>query len=415
MQLRSSRNYRKQNKSCLAGLLIRLVIFISVLGLGYLLVSQPAEATEMFHDVFDQIGDSTGANSLNTSEDRTADLENCDNAYSIGNYEEAITSCRVALETHPNDIDLYFRLAHTLIITSDLGQDQDRLAEAIEIATQAINADPESPLGYAILAMALDWSGQQNEALAMAERAQEIDPEFTFSKAIMANIFRNLDMFEEAQVAMDSALQDIESGKANEPFVVAQVYRNYGRYLVNSGEFEAAIEPYNLAIQAMPAQTYIAVELASNIYYVQGDYAQVITILEDVQQTNPNDRSVLYWLALSRRQQGEWQSSIQLLTTCVNTNPEYLPCLSALGYSYFWNQPPAYEQAISPLEKATEINSTDPYDWYMLARSYTKLGQCEKAVEPLRQGYQIVQTTPSDFVTPEQFINAGLECSLELQ
>ena len=308
---------------------------------------------------------------------------------------------------------MHFRLAHTLIITSDLGGNQERLAEAVTISNQAINANPESPLGWSILAMALDWSGEQNRALAAAERAQEINADFTFNKAILANIYRNLGLFERAQITIDEAIEDVEEKDITDPFVIAQVYRNYGRFFISQGNYEGAIAPYTIATETMPDHTYISIEFAAFVYYPLNQFTNAIALLESVRDSSPRDVSVLYWLAVSYARRGETEEEIQLLTICVDANPSYVPCLSTLGQLQFWSQ--NYVLAISNLEKATATGSTDPYDWYLLARSFYNIQSCEQALAPLRQGYQLMQNTTSDQVGTDNFINAGRDCGIELQ
>ena len=421
MQLRSPNRYNKRRRQSSAGTrwLFRLG-FLLIIGLiSYWIAQNPAEAENRLASVVDQINgeyqDKFGSDEATALLNVDAEYIACENEYLTGNYEEALQPCKAALTGRPNDVNLHFRLAHTLIITSDFSNNQERMNEAITIAYQAINANPESPLGWSILAMALDWSGNQPYALIAAERAQEIDPDFTFNKAVLANIYRNLALFEIAQTTIDEAVLDIQEGGFTDPFVIAQVYRNYGRLFVNLGNAEAAIEPYTLATKAMPDQTYIAIEFANFVYNGSGQYTESIELLETLRASHPHDASVLYPLALAYRRRGEIDKTIEVLTICVNTNADYLPCLSQLGYEYFWSDPPEYTLVIYNLENSTSLGSSDPYDWFMLARSYTKIQRCEDALKPLRQGYQLVQTTSTDFVTEEQFINAGRDCGIELQ
>ncbi len=424
MQLRVPKKYQRRRRRIFffPGWLFRLALLVGLIFFGYWLVQNPDEAKDRVSSAANQANDEFNERRSTLVPDKptaTPDVRpetaDCENAYLLGDYEAAIESCTIAIRGRPNDVELHFRLAHTLIITSDLGNDQERLAQAVDISQKAINANPESPLGWSILAMALDWSGEQNKALAAAERSQEINADFTFNKAVLANIYRNLNLFERAQISIESAIQDIDERGVSDPFVIAQVYRNYGRIFVSQGDYEGAIDPYIIASQSMPDHTYISIELAANVYYPLKQYTNAIALLDDVRTSNPRDASVLYWLSVSYAQRGETDEEIQLLTICVDAHPNYVPCLSTLGQLQFWNSPPNYILAIDNLEKATSNGSEDPYDWYLLARSYYNIQSCEQAIGPLRQGYQLMQDTTSAQVGTDNFINAGRDCGIELQ
>ncbi len=88
--------------------------------------------------------------------------------YQQGQTEIAIEECKVLAEGRPNDVDLYYRVTYMLVITSSFGRDTARLDEALAYAEKTINANPEKPQGWAIRAMALDWSGDPEKALASA-------------------------------------------------------------------------------------------------------------------------------------------------------------------------------------------------------------------------------------------------------
>lgn len=421
MQLRVPKRYSRRRRRLffLPGWLLRLIFLVGLVSLGYWLVQNPTQAKDHVSSAANRVNDkyeqqrSTFAPEKPTATpDVRTEFADCENAYLLGDYEDAIVACKSALQGRPNDVELHFRLAHILIITSDLGVNQARLAEAVKIANQTINANPESPLGWSILAMALDWSGDQNRAIAAAERSQEINGDYTFNKAVLANIYRNLGLFERAQIVIDEAIEDIEEKGINDPFTIAQVYRNYGRFFVTQGDYEGAIEPYRIASETMPDHTYISIELSAFVYYPLEQFTNAIALLESVRDSRPRDASVLYWLSVSYARRGESEEEVQLLTICVDANPNYVNCLSSLGQLQFWSQ--NYILSIDHLDKATQNGSTDPYDWFLLARSYYNIQRCEDAIGPLRQGYQIVQDSSSAQVGSDDFIRAGRDCGIEL-
>jgi tetratricopeptide (TPR) repeat protein len=344
------------------------------------------------------------------------DIVECENAYMLGDLNTVMEACQRALVGRPNDVELHHREAYTLVITSSLGQNTDRINEAIEIADLTILANPLAPEGYAVKAMALDWGRRHAEALPYALRALEIDPNHTMAKAHLGNIYRNLGRPELARPLLQEALEDVQNGSVT-PETRAQAYRNYGRFLASSADadFDAALEAMQVARQAMPSHTYIAIEM-SDIYLAQGQPNQQLEILENALQANPLDISLLSRLGDVYYNQGLTTPATDMYTRCLDRDPNFVNCLSPLGrIQYLTNR--NYEIALGHFENAIENGSTNPYDWYLLGRSHYNLQQCQFAGDPLRRGYELLQEdiaadSPSPFVGIEDFVRAFRECGL---
>lgn len=424
MQLRVPKKYQRSRRRGPFGgpprWLFRWLLIFGLAALVYWLVQNPDEARTQAQNTYDTVSSQVSNTRRDffpaaptPTPDIRADLAECENAYLLGDFEEAIAACKIAITGRPNDVDLHYRLAHMMVITSDSGKNVERIEEAVDIADKAINAAPEDPRGYIIKAMALDWMREHNLALGPAERALEIDPDSILAKAVIANIYRNLEDYERAAATVNEAIEQLEQLPDPDKELVAQVYRNYGRYLVVFSEWEQAIEPYEMAYEAMPTHSYIAIELASLVYMSLDLYTQAIAVLERVRTNSPRDASVLYWLAILYSRQGESDSELEVLSVCVDANADYLPCLSTLGQRLFWEQ--NYEQSLDLLERSTELGSTDPYDWFLLARLYYRNQRCDLAAEPLREGYKIRQEDDSLLVGLDDFIRAGRDCNIVLQ
>jgi tetratricopeptide (TPR) repeat protein len=424
MQLRVSKKYQPQRRRRRtirpSGCFFKVLLLVALVGVALWLLTSPDDARDRVSNAANNIADEVGnryeqafPEQPTPTPDVRSDVICGENAYLRGDMEEAIECYREALAGRPNDVELHFRLAHTLIITSNRGEDQQRMQEALAVAERTINANPESSLGWAIKAMALDWTQQYGQALAAAERANELDPTSILTKAILANIYRNLGQPDRAQNTIDEAIETLERQEDPDPEVVAQVYRNYGILQASQGNFEEAIEPFQVAYQAMPTHTYIAVELASQVYWSLQQYTIATDLLESVRDSNPRDPLVLYWLATLYNLQGQADEAKQLLTLCVDSNPEYVPCLSNLGQLQYFSD--EYLLSRDNLERATEGGSEDPYDWYLLGRSLYRLQRCNEAIGPLRTGYELIQETTSPQVDQSDFVTALRDCNVSVQ
>ncbi|MCI0713683.1 MAG: tetratricopeptide repeat protein [Chloroflexi bacterium] len=424
MQLRVPKKYQRSRRRGLfrgpPRWLLRWLLIFGLAALVYWLVQNPEEARTHAQNTYETVSSRVSntrrdffPDAPTPTPDVRTDLAECENAYLLGDFEEAIVACKIAITGRPNDVDLHYRLAHMMVITSDSGTNVERIEEAVDIADKAITAAPEDPRGYIIKAMALDWMREHNLALGPAERALEIDPDSILAKAVIANIYRNLEDYERAASTINEAIEQLEQLPDPDNELVAQVYRNYGRYLIDFAEWEQAIEPYETAYDAMPTHSYIAIELASQVYMSLDLYSQAIAVLERVRTNSPRDASVLYWLSILYSRQGESDSELEVLSICVDANANYVPCLSTLGQRLFWEQ--NYEQSLDMLERSTELGSDDPYDWFLLARLYYRNQRCDLAAEPLREGYAIRQSTDSIQVGLDDFIRAGSDCNIRLQ
>lgn len=425
MQLRVPKKYLPNSKRRSKNLLQRRSFWLFlgtlvVVGLGYVIMQDPATfqagASNFAANVSNEIG-TLRADAFPDEPTPTLDVRNdvvaCENAYLVGDLEDVIAYCSAALRGRPNDVELHFRVAYTLVITSSFGENQARIDSAIEIAKETITANPESPLGWIALAMALDWNLKHSLALPYAQRALEIDPNNIMAKATLANIYRNVGRPELAKSLLDEALTDISNrGADNE--TRAQVWRNYGRYLISvEANYEQALEAYQTARQIMPSHSYITIEIART-YNALGQPQQQIELLENALLTAPRDVALLSTLALAYFSVGDTTQALDLYSRCLDVNPRYLACVSPMGWlQYQVNND--YEESRDLLRLATEeLGSVDPYDWYLLGRSYTQLGQCQLAEEPLRRSYELFLEFDSPYIAPENYQTAFAACNLSM-
>jgi tetratricopeptide (TPR) repeat protein len=426
MQLRIPKKYqpRRRRRHLISRRFMSLVLAAGMLSLlAYAIMQNPTPYREKIkgvgEDVVNQVKNARAEMfpvQPTPTPDVRQELVGCDNAYLVGDLEEVIKTCSAALKGLPNDVNLHYRVAYAMVITSSGGGNTLRINAALDMAKQTIAASPESPLGWAVQAMALDFSRQHNLALGSVLRALELDPDLTIAKAHLANIYRNLGRPELATNAIESALIDLQSrGGDNE--TQAQVYRNYARLLLSQGNYDGALDYYQRARQTMPSQVYISIEMAE-IYTILGNSdpsqkQKAIDLLQETLAIAPRDTALLYLLGANYYGQGDVPRAVDLFTRCVDANPDSIDCLSRLGWiNYHSQNADNYPIAIQYLSRATELGSTEPYDWFLLGRAYFRLGQCSSATTPLRQGYRLRQQEESSYVTLEDFNTAFRECNI---
>ncbi len=327
----------------------------------------------------------------------------CENAYRAGDLEEAIRQCKALAEAKPNDVELYYRVTHLMVITSSFGRDEERMAEALQYAEKAINANPEAPHGWAIRAMALDWHGDYGLALASALHARALDSTFAPAYTFLGEIYQDLGQYEIAMGYLEQALELDTRGIA-----VADTFRTQGLWYSNQGRWGEAIQPYQAALQNAPTHTYIAVELANN-YIALGQINKAIEVLSQAWDRNPADPTVLFTLANAHRRNGNLERAYEFYQRCLDIDPDNVPCLSYLG-GLQWADGD-FISAITNLQRAIDLGSDDPDDYYQLGHSQAALGRCDLAFPYLQRGYQMV-VEKGDERRKQYFENALRSCGM---
>ncbi|MBN1565829.1 MAG: tetratricopeptide repeat protein [Anaerolineae bacterium] len=335
----------------------------------------------------------------------TPDLEiaqaSCLSSYQQGNLDKAIEDCTVLADNNPNDVDLHYRVTHMLIITSNFGRDAEQLDRALAFAEKTINAAPEEPYGWAIRAMALDWQGNYGPALGSALHAMSLDETFAPTYAFLGEIYLDLGLSDVAQTYLDQALELDTSGLA-----VADTFRNMGLLYSYQGQWEDAIQPYQAAMQQAPHHSYIAIELANN-YVALNQLDEAISVLAAALEPNPQDTGVLFALANIHVRNGNKERAYEYYRRCLDTDPDSIPCLSYLGGLLYYDG--NYVTAITNLERAIELGSTDPDDFLQVGQAHAAQGRCDLATGFLQRGYQMVVEN-ENYDKQSAFVNALQAC-----
>lgn len=321
------------------------------------------------------------------------ELVEAERAYRVGEYETAVVNYRQVITGQPNNLEAHYRLAYLLIITSNLGSNQARLEEALEVGEKAINANPEAPDGWAIRGMALAWLERNSEAIAYAERALELDPNYVIANAIIAQAYMQANRPEESVAEIDKAIQHLTQVGSASPETISIVFRVQGFILSQQVQREEAITAYRRALDATPNESYIAAELA---YEYQGNdqITEAIGLLRSRLDSNAQDTQILFQLGSMYMNIGERTEAADQFQRCIEVDPENAACLSWLGGVRFYADPPQYNDAIQLLERAIAAGSTDPSDWWQLGRSYYWTGACDQAIPVLREGYPVAIENP---------------------
>ncbi len=296
-------------------------------------------------------------------------------AYQRGAVDTAIANYSLAADGLPNDVALYYRLAH-LMITN--GQAQ----RGLEIAERAINADPYDPRGWAIKGMALDWLGESELAIAFIIEAIKLDPENAEAYSFLAEAYADNGNGEAAVEAAERALS-IDPANFN-------VQRNYAYVLALRGDRDGAIQAYERALELEPSQAYIAFNLA-NLYFAEGDVDTGLALLRGVIDRNPENASAYALLSDALLiHAGEVGQAREAVERCTAIAPDNVSCLSTLGA--LQRAAGEFNLCARTLDRAIENGSTSALDYFYGGSCYIVIGDCNKAREILLAGMGLAST-----------------------
>lgn len=320
-------------------------------------------------------------------------LAEANSSYDEGDLQATIVSYREALLLEPDNIDHHVALARLLLL-------DDQLEAGLEQAEQAILADPESPKGYAIKSMALDWSRSPEEAVVAAFKSIEIDPEYAPARAYLAEAYVDLGRWTQAREQAELAI-------ALDPFNV-DARRNYAYLLEFVGDYEGAIAQYEQALTISPNLLHLQYGLARN-HRAAGNPEQAISAFTAIIERNPEDPEP--WLEIGKtyfemrednaaednfRQAIElvcdecplYNSDEVLADSFVNISRDlpdeiYMPAWVRLGQVQFTRR--NYESSLEVLEEAIAWGETNdeavPIEaYYVSALAYYYLDLCNRAV-----------------------------------
>jgi tetratricopeptide (TPR) repeat protein len=411
MYLRTPKRYRRQRRQLRlfsARVMVTLLLIPVVAAIGWYFWNHQEEVRSSVLPKLEGFRDTVRtqvapAATPTATPDLLTAQSGCAAAYQQGRLEEAIDQCKILADGRPNDVELYYRVTYLMVITSNFGRNAARLDDALAYAEKTINANPDLPQGWAVRAMVLDWQGNVDKALASALHAKALDEQFAPTYAFLGEIYHDLGQDDMALSYLDRALELDTGGVA-----VAYTFRTQGLIYSSQGYFEDAIQPYQAALNNAPNEGYIAVELAYN-YVALDQIDRAIQVLVTVLEKNPADTMVLFALAGDYWRSGSAEKAAEYYHRCLDVDPDNVPCLSWLGGLQFTDGDLA--TAIVNLERAIQLGSDDPSDFFQLGRSYASLGRCDQAVPYLQQGYQIAAET-GDERTQQNIVSALQSCGM---
>ncbi len=277
---------------------------------------------------------------------RTVDsfVEEAEVHFVAGDLAKALEAFQNAAVVNPNNVDLWVELARIQVYSSSLlisSEDKyNRLNEALESATRALEIDSDNSTAHAVKAFALDWlassalmGDQSEQLLTQAEQeavaALQLDGNNTLALAYYAEILIDQMKWTQAEQYIDQALQQDDS--------LMDVHRISGYLQESIGNYSAAITEYKQASEINPNLTFLYMSIGVNYRELgQYDYAlEYFAKAADInEQLGVNDPLPYQSIAKTYVQQGYPLSASLNARKAVQLNPDNAFAYAFLGDVY---------------------------------------------------------------------------------
>jgi tetratricopeptide (TPR) repeat protein len=188
-----------------------------------------------------------------------------------------------------------------------------------------------------------------------------------FALALWSLILIDQKKYDEAITKLEEATKRESSG---ENPALAAVYNNWGLALLNQGKFDEAIVKFEEAIRRDPNHA-LAYNNYGKAFLEKGETKKGIEKLGQALKLDPRLAIAYYNLGHAYWDESPDQAA-SLFMTSIKFDPNYSDAYNALGLiQATLLSPPRYDEAITNLKKATEIDGESASAWANLGFAWT--------------------------------------------
>ncbi len=322
-------------------------------------------------------------------------------AYLAGDLERAIEHYAEAARLAPTNIDILFEYGRMLIYRSYAGRAyRFRAGEALAIAEKAVELEPNNARAQALLSLALLENDRAEEAISAGLRAEQLAPNYAEARAYLSMAYRGAGRPNQAFQKADEAVQlDPNSLDARRALALGLAF---------VGEFDAAVQQYERAIQIHPRFDALYFELA--LYYkAQDNYEAAIAAYDQVLAMEPNNVKAYTRKCETYFTMREDALAQEACEQAIQLDPTYAEAHRQLGMVRYTRR--NYEGAIESFEQCAvlqegqniPLHEREIECWYIRGLAWSLLARCDEAWPVLQEALQM---SPNE--TIKGFINKGL-------
>jgi tetratricopeptide (TPR) repeat protein len=259
-------------------------------------------------------------------------------AFADGRWIDAANGYRRVVEIEPSFGRAYIRWTRVLI-------NQHHVAEATERGRQAIAMNPKSAEARAVLAVALDWSGQVERAAQLGLEAIELDRTSPPALIALAEVYADQYRLREADELLAQA-QDIV---VDDP----ELYRVQGILRETRADYAGAVESYSRAIDLAPRWSYLYVSLG-HAYRVQKQYDEALGAFGHAVELSPTDARAEGGRGMVYHAREEYEHAIDRFQRAIELDPTYATAYAQLAWVHYGRR--EYDRAEPLFLRAIELD-----------------------------------------------------------
>lgn len=320
----------------------------------------------------------------------TVRLGDAEQQMAAGRWNAASVIYADVLRSAPNLSAAQAGLARALIYNN-------KPADAVEHAQKAVDLEPRSAEYHAVLALAFDWSGNPDRALAAARRATELDGKLPEGWAYLGEAQADKFHLKEAADALTHASA---AGSDNSEVLRVQAY-----VAETNADYGSAVDLYKRAIQKAPERSFLYISLGHALRAAK-QLDAAIQAYQQAADLNPDDARAEGGMGATYYAMEEYDSAQAHLVRAVEIDPNYATGWGQLGWVFYVQK--VYDKAQPNFEKAVALEK-DPaknaeyrhaLGWiYLNAKQYAQAKeQFSKALEQnpelegAKEGLQVLAT-----------------------
>ncbi|NHJ85139.1 MAG: tetratricopeptide repeat protein [Asgard group archaeon] len=278
-------------------------------------------------------------------------------------FEKAITLFMKILQEEPENCAVWMNLGITYFWAKNFTQ----ATETFKLAHLCNPELIEAKFNHAAMLSAME---KFPEAMKELEAIVKIKPDFINARIELAKLYIHQGEYQKALNNFHSVLlKDFYNIKAL--LGAAEVY-------VQTNQFDKAIEYFERLLKLTPSDAYVLYKLGC-LYGDQKDYDHARKLLEKTLVINPEFHESLFMLAKIDNLTEKPAEAIMKLKDLNAKHPNNFEIL--LEYGVALGNMNHIEEAISFFNKAAELQPDSAEVWKLLAISYNKFGNKEKATE----------------------------------
>lgn len=254
-----------------------------------------------------------------------------------GRSEQAINSLNKILEHHPNDIDILYRLSENYTEIGELEKSNEMLDKILDLRGSAFEIHLSKFQNYNAL-------NQNENALAELQKLQELNPSNLSTLHTISQFYLELGREEEAKEVLMEA-RDRNPNDTNTLILLAEIY-------IENNNWEELGDTFVMMVENPMINPPQKMELVRFLM---------------VKYQNEPEQAILE------------EQTRKVIEALSEEEPDYAPAQLVAADYYLQNN--QMEQALTNLERATEINPSQAEAWAQRIQVLFSLGRYEEVID----------------------------------